>query len=127
MAESKKYQVTVKVHTEFIPEQSNLEQDRYVFAYTISIANTGNIAAQLISRHWLIADANLQNQEVRGLGVVGEQPLLQPNESFEYTSGCVINTPVGTMHGSYQMVADDGTKFDAPIEKFTLIMPRVLH
>lgn len=127
MAESKKYEVTVTVRTEFIPEQSNLEQDRYVFAYTITLANTGNIAAQLISRHWLIADANLQNQEVRGLGVVGEQPLLQPGESFEYTSGCVINTPVGTMHGSYQMVADDGTKFDAPIEKFTLIMPRVLH
>lgn len=127
MAESKKYQVTVKVHTEFIPEQSNLEQDRYVFAYTISIANTGNIAAQLISRHWLIADANQQIQEVRGLGVVGEQPLLQPGENFEYTSGCVINTPVGTMQGSYQMVADDGTKFDAPIEEFTLNMPRVLH
>mgnify|MGYP001585043618 CR=1 FL=1 len=127
MAESKKYEVTVTVRTEFIPEQSNLEQDRYVFAYTITLANTGNIAAQLISRHWLIADANLQNQEVRGLGVVGEQPLLQPNESFEYTSGCVINTPVGTMRGSYQMVAEDGTKFDAPIEKFTLIMPRVLH
>jgi len=127
MAESKKYQVTVKVHTEFIPEQSNLEQDRYVFAYTITIANTGNIAAQLISRHWVIADANRQIQEVRGLGVVGEQPLLQPGESFEYTSGCVINTPVGTMHGSYQMVADDGNKFDAPIEAFTLSMPRVLH
>lgn len=127
MAESKKYQVTVKVHTEFIPEQSNLEQDRYVFAYTITIANSGNIAAQLISRHWVIADANRQIQEVRGLGVVGEQPLLQPGESFEYTSGCVINTPVGTMHGSYQMVADDGNKFDAPIEAFTLNMPRVLH
>ena len=127
MAESKKYEVTVKVRTEFIPEQSNLEQDRYVFAYTITISNTGNIAAQLISRHWLISDSNQQNQEVRGLGVVGEQPLLQPGESFEYTSGCVINTPVGTMHGSYQMVADDGTKFDATIEKFTLIMPRVLH
>lgn len=127
MAESKKYEVVVKVHTKFIPEQSNLEQDRYVFAYTITVTNTGNIAAQLISRHWIIADANQQIQEVRGLGVVGEQPLLQPNESFEYTSGCVINTPLGTMHGSYQMVADDGTKFDAMIEKFTLAMPRVLH
>ena len=127
MAESKKYEVVVKVRTEFIPEQSNLEQDRYVFAYTITVTNSGNIAAQLISRHWIITDANQIVQEVRGLGVVGEQPLLQPNESFEYTSGCVINTPLGTMHGSYQMVADDGTKFDAPIEKFTLTMPRVLH
>lgn len=127
MEESKKHEVTIKVHSEFIPEQSSLEQDRYVFAYTITITNAGNIAAQLIGRHWIVTDANLQVQEVRGLGVVGEQPLLQPGESFEYTSGCVINTPVGTMHGSYQMVADDGAKFDAPIEKFTLIMPRVLH
>ena len=127
MAESKKYEVAVKVLTEFIPEQSNLEQDRYVFAYTITVTNTGNIAAQLISRHWIITDANQHVQEVRGLGVVGEQPLLQPGERFEYTSGCVITTPLGTMHGSYQMVADDGTKFDAQIEKFTLTMPRVLH
>ncbi|MFA7241098.1 MAG: Co2+/Mg2+ efflux protein ApaG [Sulfuricellaceae bacterium] len=126
MAESK-YEVTVKVHSEFIPEHSSLEQDRYVFAYAITITNAGNIAAQLISRHWIVTDANQQVQEVRGLGVVGEQPLLQPGESFEYTSGCVINTPVGAMQGSYQMVADDGVKFDAPIEKFILNMPRVLH
>jgi len=127
MAESKKYEVTVQARSEFIPEQSKLEDDRFVFAYTITITNTGNIAAQLISRHWLISDANQQSQEVRGLGVIGEQPLLRPGESFEYTSGCVIATPVGTMHGSYQMVADDGTKFDVLIDEFTLNMPRVLH
>lgn len=127
MSVSKKHEVTVKVRSEFIPEQSNLALDRYVFAYTVTIVNAGNIAAQLVSRHWLVTDANLHVQEVRGLGVVGEQPLLQPGESFEYTSGCVISTPNGTMHGSYQMVADDGATFDAPIEKFTLIMPRVLH
>jgi len=127
MSVSKKHEITVKVRSEFIPEQSSLALDRYVFAYAVTISNVGNIAAQLISRHWLVTDANLNVQEVRGLGVVGEQPLLQPGESFEYTSGCVINTPNGTMHGSYQMVADDGTTFDAPIEKFTLIMPRVLH
>lgn len=127
MSVSKKHEVTVKVRSEFIPEQSSLALDRYAFAYTVTIVNAGNIAAQLVSRHWLVTDANLHVQEVRGLGVVGEQPLLQPGESFEYTSGCVINTPNGTMHGSFQMVADDGATFDAPIEKFTLIMPRVLH
>ncbi len=89
--------------------------------------NTGSIAAQLISRHWIIADANNQMQEVRGLGVVGEQPRLKPGESFEYTSGTAIATPVGTMRGSYQMVAEDGLQFDAAIPEFTLSMPRVLH
>lgn len=127
MAESKKYRIEIQVNSEYDAEQSDVAQDRFVFAYTITIANTGNVAAQLISRHWIVTDANNQVQEVRGLGVVGEQPLLQPGESFEYTSGCVIATPVGTMHGSYQMVADDGTKFEVPIDEFTLVMPRVLH
>ncbi|MHB1231136.1 MAG: Co2+/Mg2+ efflux protein ApaG [Burkholderiales bacterium] len=127
MADSKKYEIQVNTQVEYIPEQSSEEQDRYVFAYTITITNTGSIAAQLISRHWIITDANNSVQEVRGLGVVGEQPLLKPGESFEYTSGSAIATPVGTMHGSYQMVAEDGTKFDAPIPEFTLSMPRVLH
>ena len=127
MAESKKYRIEVQVGNEYDAEQSDVAQDRFVFAYTITIANTGTVSAQLISRHWVITDANGQVQEVRGLGVVGEQPLLQPGESFEYTSGCVIATPVGTMHGSYQMVADDGTKFEVPIDEFTLVMPRVLH
>jgi len=127
MADSKKYEIQVNTQVEYIPEQSSEEQDRYVFAYTITISNTGSIAAQLISRHWIITDASNSVQEVRGLGVVGEQPLLKPGESFEYTSGCVIATPVGTMHGSYQMAAEDGTKFDAPVAEFTLNMPRVLH
>ena len=127
MAESKKHEITVKTQAEYIPDQSDVESERFVFAYTITITNTGNITAQLISRHWLITDATDQVQEVRGLGVIGEQPLLKPGESFEYTSGCVIATPVGTMHGSYQMVAEDGTKFEAPVTEFTLNMPRVLH
>ena len=127
MADSKKYEIQVNTQVEYIPEQSSEEQDRYVFAYTITITNTGSIAAQLISRHWIITDAGDSVQEVRGLGVVGEQPLLKPGESFEYTSGSAIATPVGTMKGSYQMVAEDGTKFDAEIAEFTLSMPRVLH
>jgi len=127
MADSKKYEIQVTTQVEYIPDQSSEEQERYVFAYTITLTNTGSIAAQLISRHWVITDANNSVQEVRGLGVVGEQPLLKPGEHFEYTSGSAIATPVGTMHGSYQMVAEDGTKFDAPIPEFTLSMPRVLH
>ena len=127
MADSKKYEIQVTTQVEYIPEQSSEEQDRYVFAYTITLANTGSIPAQLISRHWVITDATGSVQEVRGLGVVGEQPLLKPGESFEYTSGSAIATPVGTMKGAYQMVAEDGTKFDAVISEFTLCMPRVLH
>jgi ApaG protein len=127
MADSKKYEIQVTTQVEYIPEQSSEEQDRYVFAYTITITNTGSIPAQLISRHWVITDATSSVQEVRGLGVVGEQPLLKPGESFEYTSGSAIATPVGTMKGTYQMVAEDGTKFDAEISEFTLSMPRVLH
>ncbi|MCE5182080.1 MAG: Co2+/Mg2+ efflux protein ApaG [Betaproteobacteria bacterium] len=127
MADSKKYEITVATRVEYVPDQSDIEQGRFVFAYTITITNTGSVAAQLISRHWVITDATDQVQEVRGLGVIGEQPLLKPGENFEYTSGCVIATPVGTMHGSYQMVAEDGTKFDTTIPEFTLNMPRVLH
>jgi ApaG protein len=97
------------------------------FAYTIEIRNTGNVSAQLISRHWLITDAEGQIQEVRGLGVVGHQPLLAPGQSFEYTSGCQLATPVGTMKGSYQMTAEDGTQFEAAIAEFVLSMPRILH
>lgn len=122
-----KYDIQVSARTAFIPEQSDLDNGRYVFAYTITITNAGNIPAQLVSRHWIITDANNQVQEVRGLGVVGEQPLLRPNESFQYTSGTAIATPVGTMRGSYQMVAEDGRQFDAPIPEFTLSVPRVLH
>jgi ApaG protein len=123
----KKHDISVAARTAFIPDQSDLESGRYVFAYTITITNTGSVPAQLVSRHWIITDSNSQVQEVRGLGVVGEQPTLRPNESFQYTSGTAIATPVGTMRGSYQMVAEDGVQFDAPIPEFTLSMPRVLH
>ena len=127
MGNSKKYEITVIARTSFIPDQSDVENGRYVFAYTITLTNTGNVGAQLISRHWVIIDAENRVQEVRGLGVVGEQPFLKPNESFEYTSGTAIATQVGTMSGSYQMVAEDGVSFDAPILEFTLSIPRVLH
>jgi len=123
----KKYEITVAARTAFIPDQSDVDTGRYVFAYTITITNTGSLPAQLVSRHWIITDANNQVQEVRGQGVVGEQPMLRPNESFQYTSGTAIATPVGTMRGTYQMVAEDGMLFDAPIPEFTLSMPRVLH
>jgi ApaG protein len=127
MAEAKKYDIRIEVATDYLPDQSDPAAERFVFSYTITIINAGNIPAQLISRHWIITDADNRVQEVRGLGVVGNQPLLQPGERFEYTSGCALNTPVGTMKGSYQMVAEDGTQFDAPIEEFILSMPRVLH
>lgn len=127
MADSRKYEITVSTRTQYVPDQSDEANGRFVFAYTITIRNTGNIAAQLISRHWVIADSNGKVQEVRGLGVVGAQPLLKPDETFEYTSGTAIATPVGTMRGSYQMVAEDGKQFDAPIAEFTLSVPRVLH
>jgi ApaG protein len=127
MAESKKHEISVSAATQYLAEQSDPSNERYVFAYTITIRNTGTIAAQLISRHWIITDADGQVQEVRGLGVVGHQPFLKPGESFEYTSGCALATPVGTMKGSYQMTSEDGHQFDAPIGEFTLAMPRVLH
>ncbi|OGA25824.1 MAG: Co2+/Mg2+ efflux protein ApaG [Betaproteobacteria bacterium RIFCSPLOWO2_02_FULL_67_26] len=123
----KRYDVAVAARTAFIPDQSDVDNGRYVFAYTITITNTGTVPAQLVSRHWIITDSNNQVQEVRGQGVVGEQPLLRPNESFQYTSGTAIATPVGTMRGSYQMIAEDGVQFDAAIPEFTLSMPRVLH
>ncbi len=122
-----RYEISVTTRTQYLADQSDEAADRYVFAYTITIRNTGAAAAQLVSRHWIITDANGKIQEVKGLGVVGEQPKLAPGESFEYTSGAAIATPVGTMRGSYQMVAEDGTKFDAPIPEFTLSIPRVLH
>jgi ApaG protein len=127
VAEGKKYQISINVSTTYLAEQSDPSADRYVFAYTITISNVGTVSTQLISRHWIITDAENVVQEVKGLGVVGEQPLLQPGESFEYTSGTALATPVGTMQGTYQMVAEDGNKFDAEIPLFTLAMPRVLH
>jgi len=127
MAESRKYEIKIEVVTHFLPEQSDPDADRYFFAYSVTVTNTGSVAAQLISRHWIITDAAGKTEEVRGLGVVGHQPLLKPGEHFEYSSGCPLATPVGTMKGSYQMVAEDGTRFDAPIPEFVLSMPRTLH
>ena len=127
MAREKEYAIEVSAATQYLAEQSDEAAGRYVFAYTITLRNTGSVAAQLISRHWVITDSQGLVQEVRGLGVVGAQPLLQPGESFEYTSGASIATSVGTMKGSYQMVAADGTRFEAPIPEFTLSVPRVLH
>jgi len=127
MAESKKYQIAVRAVPQFIADQSDPASERYVFAYTITFENVGTVAAQLISRHWIITDGNTRVQEVRGLGVVGKQPLLKPGDVFEYTSGCQLDTPVGTMRGSFQLTAEDGTQFEALIEEFTLSVPRVLH
>ena len=127
MAESKKYQIAVNAFPQFIADQSDPDSERFVFAYTITIENVGTVAAQLISRHWIITDGNSRIQEVRGLGVVGEQPLLRPGEKYEYTSGCQLETPVGTMRGTFQMTAEDGTQFEAIIAEFTLSIPRVLH
>jgi ApaG protein len=123
----RKHQISISSRVTFIPDQSDAGKGRYVFAYTMTITNTGSEPARLVSRHWIITDADNQVQEVKGEGVVGEQPLLRPNESFEYTSGTAIATPVGTMRGSYQMVGEDGVHFDAEIPEFTLSMPRVLH
>jgi ApaG protein len=119
--------IDVDVRSRFLPEQSLPEDGRFVFAYTIRIRNSGTVPARLISRHWLITDANGKVVEVRGEGVVGEQPRLRPGEDFEYTSGAVLETGSGTMRGSYQMLADDGTRFDADIAPFTLSIPRTLH
>ncbi|HEX7249565.1 MAG TPA: Co2+/Mg2+ efflux protein ApaG [Burkholderiales bacterium] len=123
----KQHAIAVSAHMQYLPEQSDEAAGRYVFAYTIRLKNEGRFAAQLISRHWIITDAQGLVQEVRGLGVVGAQPTLQPGETFEYTSGASIATAVGTMRGSYQMLAEDGTRFEAPIAEFTLSVPRVLH
>jgi len=122
-----KYAVDVTAQAFYLPDQSDEENDQYVFAYTIRITNTGDIAAQVLSRHWIITDADSQIQEVRGRGVVGEQPIIQPGGSYEYTSGSSLTTMVGTMRGTYQLKAEDGTKFEAVIPEFTLSVPRVLH
>ena len=119
--------IRIHVATDYVDEQSEPEADRYVFAYTITISNTGDVAAQLISRHWVITDANGKVQEVSGDGVVGEQPYLNPGEEFQYSSGAVLETPVGAMQGLYRMKADNGVSFDAPIAPFTLAVPGVLH
>lgn len=127
MTASDKHQIQIDVRTTYLPGQSEPGQNRYVFAYTITITNSGSVPARLVTRHWIITDANEQKREVHGEGVVGEQPYLLPGTSFQYTSGTILETPVGTMQGSYQMIADDGTAFDAEIPSFTLSIPRTLH
>jgi ApaG protein len=122
-----KYAIAIAVKTQYIDRQSEPENDRYWFSYTIDISNTGSLPAKLLSRYWLITDANGKAQEVRGEGVVGEQPYLRPGEHFEYTSSTVLETPVGSMEGRYQMVADDGEPFHASIPLFCLAKPHALH
>ena len=127
MADSKRYEVTVVPKAQYVAEQSDPERNHFVFAYTVRITNTGTVAARLVSRHWVITDADERVQEVTGAGVVGQQPTLKPGETFEYTSGASIATAVGTMRGTYRMLAEDGQPFDAAIPQFTLSVPRTLH
>jgi ApaG protein len=127
MADDKRYEITVEPRSAYLADQSDPARNQYLFAYTITLRNTGNVAAQLIGRHWYITDAEHRVQEVKGLGVVGQQPVLKPGERFEYTSGTSIPTPVGTMRGTFQMIAEDGQTFEAPIPPFTLSFPRTLH
>ena len=115
-----KYQFTAEVQPQYLPDQSSPDEGVYGFAYTITVLNTGQVAAQLVSRHWIIADGRGHTEEVKGLGVVGQQPLLQPGEAFQYTSGCQLRTPSGTMHGSYFCVAEDGERFEVAIPLFVL-------
>ncbi|NCF72453.1 MAG: Co2+/Mg2+ efflux protein ApaG [Gammaproteobacteria bacterium] len=125
--EDKQCDIRIQVVTSYVDDESEPDSDRYVFAYTITISNSGAVAAQLISRHWVITDANGKVQEVNGDGVVGEQPYLNPGEEFRYSSGAVLETPVGAMQGLYRMKADGGVSFDAPIAPFTLAVPGLLH
>jgi ApaG protein len=123
----KPYDIAVTVTPQYLPDQSEPNDHQFVFAYTVRITNNGEFAAQVISRHWIITDGKQNTQEVRGLGVVGQQPLLAPGESFEYTSGCPLPTPVGTMRGTYHCVGENGVPFEVPIQEFVLAMPRTLH
>ena len=122
-----RFEIGIQVITDYVDDQSEPSADRYVFAYTITITNNGDVPARLISRHWIITDANGKVQEVSGDGVVGEQPYLNPGEEFRYSSGAVLETPVGAMQGLYRMESDNGVNFDAPIAPFTLAVPGVLH
>jgi ApaG protein len=125
--EPSQHKIRVEVDTSYLEDQSDPKERRYVFSYTITIRNEGSVPARLLTRHWIITDSNGKVQEVRGEGVVGEQPYLKPGQGFRYSSGAVLETPVGAMQGSYQMVADDGEQFDAPISPFRLAMPGLLH
>lgn len=121
------YRIQILVTTNYLDDQSDPDAHRYVFAYTITITNTGLEPARLLNRHWIITDANGKVEEVKGKGVVGEQPYLKPGEEFRYTSGTVIGTPVGSMHGAYEMLGDDGARFEAEIMPFSLAQPMRLH
>ena len=121
------YKINIEVVPAYIDEQSNPDQGHYVFAYTVTITNDGNLPAKLLARHWIITDSDGSIHEVKGDGVVGEQPHLKPGEGFQYTSGTMMKTPAGSMSGSYQMLADDGFEFDADIPEFYLIAPNTLH
>lgn len=127
MENSQHYRIQVTVKVKYLEEQSDEAESRFVFAYTITVSNEGNETVKLLRRHWIITDANNHVQEVKGKGVVGEQPVIHPGQSFEYTSGTVLATQVGTMSGSYQMAVDDGTEFPVNIPQFVLSVPRVLH
>lgn len=127
LKESDHNHIEVGVETNYLAEQSSPDDERFVFAYNVTITNAGDVPAKLMTRHWIITDANGNVQEVHGEGVVGEKPYLRPGESYEYTSGTVLETPVGSMQGSYQMVTDDGQAFDADIPAFTLALPHTLH
>jgi ApaG protein len=127
MEDSSHYRIQISVQVRYLADQSDEADNRHVFAYTITLTNEGEHAVQLLSRHWIINDANNHVQEVKGKGVVGEQPVIKPGESFEYTSGTVLATQVGTMSGSYQMQVVDGGEFSVPIPQFVLSVPRVLH
>ncbi|RDX36607.1 Co2+/Mg2+ efflux protein ApaG [Kangiella sp. HD9-110m-PIT-SAG07] len=124
---SQQYQFQISVNTQFVEEQSEPDNERYVFAYTITIENTGDLGAKLDSRHWVITDANGEVTEVQGQGVIGEQPYIEPGKSYQYSSGAVIPTPIGTMEGDYKMIGQNGAEFDAPIPVFSLAAPGVLH
>jgi ApaG protein len=121
------HQIRIEVETSYLDEQSDPKERRYVFSYTITIRNEGSVSARLLTRHWVITDANGKVQEVRGEGVVGEQPHLKPGQGFRYSSGAVLETPVGAMQGSYQMITDEGLRFDAPIAAFRLSMPGIVQ
>jgi ApaG protein len=127
MQDKPKYAFSVSVETAYLQNQSSPDESQYAFSYTVTISNVGSVAGQLISRHWVITDANNHVEEAKGLGVVGAQPLLFPEQQYEYTSGTLLATPIGSMRGIYKIVAEDGTLFDAVIEPFTLAVPKMLN
>ena len=127
MDEQTRYEIRIEPVSTYVADQSDPSRDQFVFAYTIRITNTGTVAAKLVSRHWIITDSEHRVQEVRGEGVIGQQPRLAPGESFEYTSGCPLDTPFGSMHGTYQMVTAGGSRFDAEIARFELREPGAIH